>query len=951
MHPDDPNTVRPPSGTVGPEPPPAPPPAEEPAPESGTVAAPGGGPMFGLPEPEAPPPAAPPFPSPHPSTGTFVPEEGGTVAAPPGGPAVGPPPVPGERFPAGTLLSNRYRIVSVLGKGGMGEVYRADDLTLGQPVALKFLPSLFGTDPERLDGLRKEVAAARRVSHPNVCRVYDIADHQGQQYLTMEFIDGEDLASLMKRVGRLSEEKALEASRSLCGALGAVHDQGLLHRDLKPANIMLDGRGRVRLTDFGLAAAEASVTGVQVRFGTPTYMAPEQASGREVTERSDIYALGLIMYELFTGRRAYADARRDTAPPTPSSVISGLDPAVEHAIARCLAPDPAKRPQSTAQVLAELPGGDPLAEALAAGVTPSPEVVAAAGVKGTLKRSHGLALLAGTVVVLAAFLALYDHVMLVGMVRLPEPTDALVRRARDVFQLAGLPDRSDAFGYDHDRQFLNYDGFDEDDRTGWPEWVHKRPVAPIYFWCRQSPNRFAPDLFYPYAGSLEPPRVSWNDPSALTPGMSSVKVDVKGRLIAFVSTPPDLVREAAAPLPPPPAMVWRQWFRKGDYDFMRFSEVPPEHVPPVYVDTRYAWTGTTDRPTDLPIRVEAGTFRGRVVWFQVVAPWTRRDTGDVTQDVQDQGAAVSQFELFVPLLIATFILGPLHLRRGQADATGAFRLGALVFVIQMLVWVCETHHLVQGYAEFRIEIRGLVLGVAFALYWAALIAGAYLALEPLVRRWWPEAVISWTRFLGGRWRDPLVGRDLLIGVLGALVATVAAMIGNLLPHWLGEPAAIPWWDWWVPNTRVPGYWTGNLLITLVYAFRTAFFYNLLLLLLLRQYLVRPALYGGAFVLIWTLLKGHDQQLLNSACPGGWLSVVLALVFLAVGSSIMLVLLIRYGALAVIVAAFVMNVLWYPMPLDIDAGLSHSGVLVIIIVLAMAAYGCHTATRHGEVPRR
>jgi hypothetical protein len=937
MNPDAPNTQRPPSGTVGPEPPPP-----QPHPETGTIAAPGGGPVFGRPEPV---PAGA-----HPSTGTFVPQEGGTVAAPSGAPVVGAPPAPGERFPPGTLLSGRYRIVSVLGKGGMGEVYRADDLTLAQPVALKFLPSFLSADPARLDGLRKEVAAARRVSHPNVCRVYDIADHQGQPYLTMEFIDGEDLASLLKRVGRLSEEKALEVSRQICGALGAVHDQGLLHRDLKPANIMLDGRGRVRLTDFGLAAAEANITGVEVRFGTPTYMAPEQAAGREVTERSDIYALGLIMYELFTGRRAYRDARRDAAPPTPSSVISGLNPAVEQVITRCLDPDPARRPQSTVLVLAGLPGGDPLAEALAAGVTPSPEIVAAAGVKGTLKRAHGLALLAATALALLAFLALYDRVMLVGMVRLPEPTDALARRARDVFQLAGLEDRTDAYGYDHDQQFLNYDGFDPDDLSGWPAWVHKRPVTPIYFWCRQSPTAFAPGLFYPYAGSLEPPRVSWSDPSALTPGMASVKVDVKGRLVAFVSTPPDLDRDASAALPPPPLLVWRQWFHKAEYDFLRFSEVKPEHIPPVYTDTRYAWTGATSHPEDLPIRVEAGTFRGRIVWFQVVAPWTRRDSGNATEGVQDQGAAVSQFELFVPLLLATFVLGPLHLRRGQADATGAFRLGALVFAIQMSVWVCETRHQVQGYAEFRLEVRGLVLGLAFALYWAALIAGAYLALEPLVRRWWPEAVISWTRLLSGRWRDPLVGRDLLIGVLGALVATVAAMIGNQLPHWLGEPAAVPWWDWWVPNTRVPGYWTGNLLITLVYAFRTAFFYNLLLLLLLRQALGRPVLYGGAFVLIWTLLKAHDQRLLNPACPGGWLSVALALVFLAVGSSIMLGLLIRFGALAVIVAAFVMNVLWYPMPLDVDVGITHSGALVLVIIVAMAAFGFHTATRRRDDPR-
>src|SRR4051794_30252765 len=147
-----------------------------------------------------------------------------------------PPGLPAERFAPGALLCGRYRIVAPLGRGGMGEVYRADDLTLGQPVALKFLPAHLADDPDRLVRFRKEVAASRQVSHPNVCRVHDLASDGGRTFLTMEFIDGEDLASLLRRVGRLPEEKALEAARQLCSALAAVHDAGLLHRDLKPAN-------------------------------------------------------------------------------------------------------------------------------------------------------------------------------------------------------------------------------------------------------------------------------------------------------------------------------------------------------------------------------------------------------------------------------------------------------------------------------------------------------------------------------------------------------------------------------------------------------------------------------------------------------------------------------------------------------------------------------------------
>jgi serine/threonine-protein kinase len=285
------------------------------------------------------------------------------------------------------LLAGRYRVVAPLGEGGMGEVYRADDLALGQPVALKFLPMHLAEDPDRLQRFRKEVALARRVSHPNCCRVYDLAEHEGQPFLTMEFVDGEDVAALLRRVGRLPEEKAVEVARQLCSALAAVHDQGLLHRDLKPANVMLDGRGKVRLADFGLAGA-AGESG-ESRSGTPAYMAPEQLAGQEASAKSDLYALGLVLYELFTGRKAYAGADRNTPPSKPSSHVSGLSPAVERAILRCLAADPAHRPASAYEILAGLPGGDPLAAAVAAGETPSPQLVADAGGEGAIRPGGG----------------------------------------------------------------------------------------------------------------------------------------------------------------------------------------------------------------------------------------------------------------------------------------------------------------------------------------------------------------------------------------------------------------------------------------------------------------------------------------------------------------------------------------------------------------------------------
>ena len=157
------------------------------------------------------------------------------------------------RFVPGTILAERYRIVGLLGKGGMGEVYRADDLKLGQPVALKFLPDHLLSDGAALARFHREVRVARQVSHKNVCRVYDIGEVDGRHFLSMEFIKGEELSSLLRRIGRLPEDKAIQIARQICAGLAAAHDVGVLHRDLKPANVMIDENGNARITDFGLA--------------------------------------------------------------------------------------------------------------------------------------------------------------------------------------------------------------------------------------------------------------------------------------------------------------------------------------------------------------------------------------------------------------------------------------------------------------------------------------------------------------------------------------------------------------------------------------------------------------------------------------------------------------------------------------------------------------------------
>jgi len=341
------------------------------------------------------------------------------------------------RFAAGVILAERYRVIALLGKGAMGEVYRADDLKLGQTVALKFLPASLSADSERLARFHNVVRLARQIAHKNVCRVYDIGEAAGLHFLSMEYVDGDDLSTLLRRIGRFPQERAVEIARQICAGLAAVHDRGVVHRDLKPANIMIDSDGQVRIADFGLAAVDQDLDD---RVGTPAYMAPEQLAGKGATPRSDIYALGLVLFELFTGRRALnastvGDLQRlhDSGSVThPSAIVADLDPAIERAILRCLENDPQRRPSTAIAVAAALSGGDPLAAALAAGETPSPEMVAAAGEIGAVRAWVGLTLVAWIVGGMATVAFLSDRTALLPKIPFDRPPAVLTDRAHQI---------------------------------------------------------------------------------------------------------------------------------------------------------------------------------------------------------------------------------------------------------------------------------------------------------------------------------------------------------------------------------------------------------------------------------------------------------------------------------------------------------------------------------------
>jgi serine/threonine-protein kinase len=289
-----------------------------------------------------------------------------------------PPASAANLLSPGSVLADRYRIVALLGSGGMGDVYEAEDNELRGRIALKVVHPRMSVNDAVLDRFRREVLLARQVTHPNVCRVFDIGRHQqhGREivFLTMEFVSGETLSARLKRDGRIAVPEALAIARQLCQALGAAHQAGVLHRDFKPGNVMLIGSGetiRAVVTDFGIARwigrtadSPTTLTIQGAISGTPVYMSPEQVEGKQLTTASDIYSLGLVLYEMVTGARPFYDQspwaeaikRLTTDPPEPRKTVTDLDQAWNRAILKCLEREPARRISSAGEVLEALTG-------------------------------------------------------------------------------------------------------------------------------------------------------------------------------------------------------------------------------------------------------------------------------------------------------------------------------------------------------------------------------------------------------------------------------------------------------------------------------------------------------------------------------------------------------------------------------------------------------------------
>jgi hypothetical protein len=781
------------------------------------------------------------------------------------------------RFVPGTLLGGRYRVIGLLGRGGMGEVYRATDLTLGQSVALKFLPPEASENPRLLERFHGEVRVARMVSHPNICRVYDIGVVDGSPFISMDYVDGEDLASLLTRIGRLPADKAIETARKLCAGLAAAHDRDVIHRDLKPQNIMMNKRGEVIIMDFGLAAIADQLSGAEVRNGTPAYMAPEQLRGDAVSARSDIYSLGLVLYEVFTGKRPSAGAKsvqqlidlQESGQLTSmTSIAAEIDPAVEKAIRRCLDPDPAKRPSSALSVAALLPGGDPLAAALAAGETPSPEMVAAHGHSEGLARKYSLPCLAFIAICLGLAPAITQYTRAYTHTPVDLSPDVLGEKSRELASAFGYsrPPADSWLTLDHRTAMIRYLRRFPMPRP-WDDWFTvEAPFQSIY---RESLSALVAP---PYG------EVDGSNPPANAPGMVTVTLDAAGKLLSFEGVP------YATDGPGEVADIPHTVFQAARLDLSRFQEIPPPFVPPHASDSVHAWRGPHPKFPDTELTVQIASWKGRITQAEVRTPWLgSSSTGLAGGWVARTGEVITTAGVGV-LWLMVALLARRNWKLGRVDHKGALRLGILRFFLAFLTWAGSMHP-VPGR-----ELLGLTSDAAATwLFSAAGIWLLYLALEPAVRANWPHSIVTWNRLLAGRWLDPQVGAHVLIGAaVGCGIFYAIRLVALLFPDPLNGGGNL----WYAVSTR--GWVAGHAqqVATCLWLGLIAFFVIFALRRLVRNH------FAAAFLaaVLFTLAEGEVAR------SSEWSVVAIYIGLFAV----IIFVLLRLGLVATIAAVYFLN---------------------------------------------
>jgi len=324
-----------------------------------------------------------------------------------------------KELTTGSMFAGRYQVIEELGKGGMGKVYRVLDKKLNEEVALKLIRPEVASDKQTIERFNNELKLARKIAHRNVGKMYELMEDAGTHYITMEYVPGQDLRGLIRQMGRLTTGKAVSIARQVCAGLAEAHHLGVVHRDLKPQNIMMDEDGNARIMDFGIARSlkAKGITGAGVIIGTPEYMSPEQVEGKEVDERTDIYSLGIILYEMLTGRVPFEGdtpftigvKHKSELPRDPRQINAQIPEDLGRLVLKCLEKDKTKRYQNVKDLdgdLEKVEEGLPTTELVTPKRKPvtSREITVTFGLKKVLLPALGLIFLViGAIVIWKIF--------------------------------------------------------------------------------------------------------------------------------------------------------------------------------------------------------------------------------------------------------------------------------------------------------------------------------------------------------------------------------------------------------------------------------------------------------------------------------------------------------------------------------------------------------------------
>jgi serine/threonine-protein kinase len=611
----------------------------------------------------------------------------------------------------------------------------------------------------------------------------------------------------------------------------------------------------------------------------------------------------------------------DSTPPSPSTHVSDLDPAIERVILRCLERDPLDRPASALAVAAALPGGDPLAAALAAGETPSPEMVAAAGEKHGLHPGVAAAWLAVVIVGLVVNAIVTAQASTLNRTPMELPPDALAVRARDILRGLGYtePPASSAFSFKAKWSYVHYLNKQSDDPNRMDVLREADPPV-VSFWYRQSPKPLVVDNFFARSFKedlISRTTVSWVIPAWDEPGMTGVVLNLRGKLRWFRAIPPR-EEEAARPASEPP---WSQWFPEELVGFRLddLEPAPASHTPPDAYHHRRAWKAKF-AGIDAPVRIEAAAYAGKPVYFAVRGDW--EEYKPLESNVEPLKWLFAILSILVKVTAAVLVVRNWRLQR--ADRRGGFRFACYVFAVYMIIWLLEASHIFG-----RAEVLIFEVGLAQALWQATIAWLYYMALEPYIRRLWPQTLTTTGRVLEGRLRDPVVGRDLLVGIAVSMIANFVILFQVQLPTWLG-------WSL-VPPVNVDPHVLRGPRSVLSFFFEAQIaavqitLFLALLLFLLRLLLRRQWLANAAFVALYT-------GIFVAASPFPGLTWAFAPAVLAV----VVWVVTRFGLLAMIAFVF-SSWLISNIPLTFEpVWYRDYGFFAMAMVLALAGYGFWTS---------